>query len=253
MSQPAHLPFGVFVVLLMMSGAAAKSGQWLSAKVSGQVLRNGTNLHSGQGLEIGDKIRTGRAGRVLIVKDKDRVIVTPNSRFQVPRERSPNYRTELFQFLGTMKYDVEFAPWRRFAVRTPYLAIVVKGTAFKVDIGSNKTTVSVTRGAVQVTDGDTGQRALLKAGQMVTTLHRPNAGLVTSTMRSDLQGQDGAGNLLSAEQGLTASVEAGVDIGVGGSSGTASAGAGASAGGIGGSAGASVGAGGVGASVGLDF
>lgn len=252
MNMQRHYAFCSLALLLLTSGAAAKSAQWTSAKVTGQVILNGAALRSGQNLNGGDKIRTGRDGRTLLLKDRDHVIVTPNSRFQVPAESRGNYRTELFQYFGTMKYEIAPAPWRRFSVRTPYLAVVVKGTAFQVDISSGKTTVSVIRGAVQVIDGDTGERVLLRPGQAVTTLHKPNAGLVSGTIRAELTDGGAAGILGSAAPGLPGKLGAGIGIDAGGTS--ATAGAGASVGELGGSAGASVGGGtGIGAGVGLDF
>lgn len=253
MKTPFHFVSGVLVLLLLTSSAAAKPAQWLSAKVTGKVIWNGAVLRSGQNLNGGDRIQTGRTGRTLLLKDRDRVIVTPNSRFQVPAESGRNYRTELFQYFGTMKYEIAPAPWRRFSVRTPYLAVVVKGTAFRIDISSDRTTVSVTEGAVQVVDGDTGERVLLKPGQAVSTLHRPSAGLISSPSRAGLS-DDGVGGILgSAGSELGGNLDAEIGIDIGGTS--ASAGARASAGRLGGSAGASVGGGaaGIGAGVGLDF
>ena len=218
--------------------ASAQPVQWKASKATGQVLRNEDSLHSGDYLDNGDRIRTGRTGRALLVHNRSKVIVNPNSRFQIPPTTGQSQLTELFQFHGTMQYDVAHAPWRRFRVRTPFLAIVVKGTAFEIDIQSDSTKVSVTRGAVQVIDADTGERTLLTPGQSVSTRHRPNAGLEQQIRRAgDLPetlngGPPGIGGLpgggtaavnanagissgaLNAEAGVSVDAGAG-DIGVG--------------------------------------
>lgn len=236
--------------LLLAADASAQTAQWIASKASGHVLRNNEDMvTSGEHLDLGDRIKTGRNGRALLVHNRSKVIVTPNSRFQIPPSQSRNQLTEIFQYYGRLQYDVSHKPWRQFRVRTPYLAIVVKGTQFDIDIESSSTTVSVSRGAVQVIDSDTGQRSLLTPGQSITTRHRPNAGLVLQSRRADGNGSGTGSGAGSGGVSVNADIgSGGIGIGVDAGSAGVSASAGVGAGGLG--AGATAGDSSVGASVG---
>ena len=62
-------------------------------------------------------------------------------------------------------FDVDRQNVRHFAVETPYLAAVVKGTHFTVRVGGKGAAVMVARGLVGVTDLATGESADVPPGQ----------------------------------------------------------------------------------------
>lgn len=60
--------------------------------------------------------------------------------------------THFQQHFGDVTVDVERRNVQHFAVQTPYLAAVVKGTRFSVAVQNGGASVNVDRGAVQVRD-----------------------------------------------------------------------------------------------------
>lgn len=185
------------LVLGMASGAsAADDGVWLVSKASGEVwvATGGTqqvSLNQEETLKPGDTIRTGRSGRVLLVRGEETILISPNSVVGVPSERKEGLSTTIIQQAGSILLEVEKRNVKHFEVETPYLAAVVKGTHFSVTVSAGSTKVGVLRGQVEVSDFRTGQIAQVMPGQAATAFEHGKPGLSLS----------GAGTFNPIEQG----------------------------------------------------
>src|ERR1700751_979540 len=119
-------------------------------------------------LKPGDIIRTGRNGRVLLVRGEETILIAPNSEIGVPSEKKDGLSTTIQQRAGSILLEVEKRNVKHFEVETPYLAAVVKGTQFSVTIDGASTRVEVSRGQVEVADFKSGQIAQVLPGQAAT-------------------------------------------------------------------------------------
>jgi hypothetical protein len=185
------------LVLGTASGAsAADDGVWSVSKSSGEVwlATNGAqqvSLNQEETLKPGDTIRTGRNGRVLLVRGEETILISPNSVVGVPAEKKEGLSTTIIQQAGSILLEVEKRNVKHFEVETPYLAAVVKGTHFSVTVGAGSTKVGVLRGQVEVSDFKTGQVAQVMPGQTATAFEHGKPGLSLS----------GSGTLNPIEQG----------------------------------------------------
>jgi hypothetical protein len=176
--------------------SAADDGAWSVSKSSGEVWLaiNGTqqvSLGQEETLKPGDTIRTGRTGRVLLVRGEETILISPNSVVGVPAEKKEGLSTTIIQQAGSILLEVEKRNVKHFEVETPYLAAVVKGTHFSVTVGAGSTKVGVLRGQVEVSDFKTGQIAQVMPGQVATALEHGKPGLSLS----------GVGTINPIEQG----------------------------------------------------
>ena len=152
------------------SGATAQEGAWRVSKSSGDVSvttsgAQQVSLTDETTLRPGDNIRTGRNGRVLLVRGEESILIAPNSVIGIPEEKKEDGWTTVIQRAGSILLEVEKRNVKHFEVTTPYLAAVVKGTQFQVTVNNNETHVDVFRGQVEVTDFKSGQLALVLPGQ----------------------------------------------------------------------------------------
>src|SRR5580704_11642472 len=142
-------------------------------------------------LKPGDVIRTGRNGRVLLVRGEETILVSPNSVIGLPTEKKDGMSTTILQQAGSILLDVEKRNVKHFEVETPYLAAVVKGTQFAVTVNAASTSVEVSRGQVEVSDFKSGQIAQVLPGQAATASAHGKTGLTLS----------GSGAFFPIEQG----------------------------------------------------
>src|ERR1700761_834200 len=185
-----------FIFAVVSQANAADGGVWSVGKASGDVwIMNGdvqqVSLHSEDQLKPGDTVRTGRNGRLLLVRGEESILVAPNSVIGLPTEQKEGLSTTIIQQAGSILLEVEKRNVKHFEVETPYLAAVVKGTQFRVSVGATSTAVEVTRGQVQVTDFRSGQIAQIMPGQSATAFEHGKPGLSLG----------GSGTLNPIEQG----------------------------------------------------
>lgn len=178
------------------AASAADDGVWSVSKSSGEVWlatsgAQQVSLNQQETLKAGDTIRTGRNGRVLLVRGEETILISPNSVVGVPAEKKEGLSTTIVQQAGSILLEVEKRNVKHFEVETPYLAAVVKGTHFSVTVDAGSTKVGVLRGQVEVSDFKTGQIAQVMPGQVATALEHGKPGLSLS----------GAGTLNPIEQG----------------------------------------------------
>jgi hypothetical protein len=150
------------------SGSAA----WIVSQLSGdaRVVHPGlqpVTLKTAARLEPGDRILTGLAGRATLTRGADYIIVAPRSDLQLPETPQPEGFTRVIQNLGTMLFKVRHTGVPHFAVDTPMLAAVVKGTTFTVIVDKDRSAVQVIQGAVEVTATDGGMSKVVEGGKTV--------------------------------------------------------------------------------------
>jgi hypothetical protein len=178
------------------SAFAADGGTWSVSKASGDVWiategAQQASLSQEEILKPGDTIRTGRNGRVLLVRGEETILISPNSVVGLPTEKTDGLSTTIVQQAGSILLEVEKRNVKHFEVETPYLAAVVKGTHFSVTVNGGSTKVGVLRGQVEVSDFRTGQITQVMPGQFATAFEQGKAGLSLS----------GSGTFSPIEQG----------------------------------------------------
>ncbi|KJC34133.1 membrane protein [Bradyrhizobium sp. LTSP849] len=189
--------FVAALILGTSSGAsAADDGVWSVSKASGEVWvatdgAQQASLNQEEALKPGDTVRTGRNGRVLLVRGEETILISPNSVVGLPAEKKEGLSTTIIQQAGSILLEVEKRNVKHFEVETPYLAAVVKGTHFSVTVNAGSTKVGVLRGQVEVSDFRTGQVAQVMPGQAATAFEHGKPGLSLS----------GAGTFNPIEQG----------------------------------------------------
>src|SRR5262245_17852561 len=171
-----------FALVVASSAFAADDGTWSVKKSSGEVWVGTSGVQQAsvkadEVLKPGDTIRTGRNGRVLLVRGEESILVAPNSVIGLPAEKKEGLSTTIKQQAGSILLEVEKKNVKHFEVETPYLAAVVKGTQFRVTVNASGATVDVVRGQVEVADFKTGQIAQVMPGQHATAFSSGNAGL----------------------------------------------------------------------------
>ncbi|WFU27694.1 FecR family protein [Bradyrhizobium sp. CB1717] len=175
--------FMAALTLGMASGAfAADDGVWSVSKATGEVWvatdgAQQVSLNQERTLKPGNTIRTGRNGRVLLVRGEETILISPNSVVGLPAEKKDGLSTTIIQQAGSILLEVEKRNVKHFEVETPYLAAVVKGTQFSVTVGAGSTKVGVLRGQVEVSDFKTGQIAQVMPGQSATAFEHGKPGL----------------------------------------------------------------------------
>src|SRR3954463_1594083 len=166
--------FAAALILGTACGAsAADDGVWSVGKASGEVWvatsgAQQVSLNQQEALKPGDTIRTGRNGRVLLVRGEETILISPNSVVGLPTESKEGLSTTIIQQAGSILLEVEKRNVKHFEVETPYLAAVVKGTQFSVTIDGASTRVEVSRGQVGVADFTSGRVAQVLPGQSAT-------------------------------------------------------------------------------------
>jgi len=180
---------GFFLVMFTIpyagSGAIAEDSLWHVSKSSGDFWVTTAevqqaSLTEGQTLKPGASIRTGRNGRVLLVRGEETILVSPNSTIGIPAELKEGLSTTILQQAGSILLEVKKRDDKHFEVVTPYLAAVVKGTQFRVTVNKNNTSVGVLRGQVEVAGFKSGQYALVLPGQTAKVSAHGRGGLSLS-------------------------------------------------------------------------
>ena len=174
-------------LLTFATSSLAFSGQgsWQVGKMAGEVWISSSgaqkvSLTSATQVQAGDDIRTGRNGRVLLVRGEEVIMLAPNSEIAIPESSRDGMATTIVQRAGSAMFEVEKRNVQHFQVETPYLAAVVKGTQFQVSVTGGSARVNVTRGAVDVSDFKSGQHALIMPGQSARVAAVGAAGLSIS-------------------------------------------------------------------------
>lgn len=150
----------------------AQADDWTASKLRGRVLQLIDNQWQplDRGMVVPDTrpIRTLRSGRVTLVRGNETVDVGPDSEIQIVDRGGSKPFTTVKQQFGTVSVEAEVRQVQHFAVQTPYLAAVVKGTRFTVTSGKGGASVSVQRGHVEVDDLADKSHVTISIGQSVS-------------------------------------------------------------------------------------
>ncbi|NOT42055.1 MAG: FecR domain-containing protein [Alphaproteobacteria bacterium] len=103
------------------------------------------------------------SGRAVLVRGHETVIVEPNSRVQLPGT-AVNGNTQVLQTIGSAIYKIGKQKKPHFQVDTPYMAAVVKGTAFTVTVSDEEASVAVTEGLVEISTPDQSDVEFVRPG-----------------------------------------------------------------------------------------
>jgi hypothetical protein len=103
----------------------------------------------------------------MLTRGDDYVVVAPGSRLLLPNEEPQSGFTRLVQQVGTMLYKVHHTGIPHFAVQTPMLAAVVKGTSFTIIVDQDRAAVQVTQGIVEVSSAAGQSKRLVERGTTV--------------------------------------------------------------------------------------
>lgn len=127
------------------------------------------------------------SGRAVLVRGQETVIVEPNSRVQLPGTEV-NGNTQVLQTLGAAIYKIGKQNKPHFQVDTPYMAAVVKGTAFTVTVDDDNAAVAVSEGLVQVSTPDQSDVEFVRPG-FTALVSRENSSdiVIGRTPASDTQ------------------------------------------------------------------
>ncbi|MAY30745.1 MAG: hypothetical protein CL627_16360, partial [Aurantimonas sp.] len=145
------------------------AGNWIVDRVSGrawalEVGKEPVPLTAKMAVPEGVTIETSWTGRVRLVDDKNVMTFAPSTVAVVAPSHADS-RTRVVQQVGSVEFDVEKRGRPHFFVETPYMAAVVKGTTFTVEVSDVATNIDVSTGLVEVRDPRSGQRAAIGAGQ----------------------------------------------------------------------------------------
>ena len=140
---------------LALVSTAAMADDWTAAKLRGNVLAlDGINwVHLQRGDIVSDSrvIRTLADGNVQFTRDGETIDVGGNSQIQI-HDRSGQRFTTVNEAFGKVSIEANVENVKHFAVQTPFIAAVVKGTIFTVTSGKVASEVEVNRGKVGVED-----------------------------------------------------------------------------------------------------
>ena len=118
------LLLGLAVLLHGGSPASAEDALWQVGKSSGEVWLTATgaqtvSLSGAASLRPGDNIRTGRNGRVLLVRGEETILIAPNSAIGIPAQAKEGLSTTIMQQAGSIVLEVEKRNVQHFEVETP--------------------------------------------------------------------------------------------------------------------------------------
>ncbi len=170
---------GLSIAALLLASSAPAWGataKWSVSERSGSV----SVLHGGISriavkdgdVDTGDVIATGVNGRAVLVRGEEFLVVAPNSRLRIADPEQSGGLVQIIEEAGNVIFRIKRMTMQHFAVKTPYLAAVVKGTTFSVSVGPEGASVQVIEGAVEVATPDGGARDLVRPGMVAAVSAR---------------------------------------------------------------------------------
>jgi hypothetical protein len=168
----------------MLFATGVMADDWVASRLRGPVLQ----LQSGtwQPLNRGDivpdsrSIRTLATGHVTLVRGTETIDLGPNTQIKIHDRGGAKPFTTVTQAVGQVTIEAEVQNVQHFAVNTPFLAAVVKGTRFVVTSGKSSATVTVRRGHVAVEDTANRQHVTIGVGQTATADNDKTTSLAVS-------------------------------------------------------------------------
>ena len=157
-----------FAASILLTGAtASRADDWKIVSIQGEVLVNHNNhwnrLQTGDVVSDDSIIRSMPRGTALFTRDREKIVIAPNTEIQIVDRQGERYTTVMEHF-GTVGVEANVENVKHFEVRTPYVAAVVKGTIFGVHSDSHGGAVSVQRGVVGVSSSRGDKHSDVRAG-----------------------------------------------------------------------------------------
>lgn len=217
MSKLAIASVLVFLVGGQASAAGKKSDHWMVTQLTGEarVIHPGlqsASLKVDAEVAPGDTLVTGNSGHATLVHGRDYILVAPNSELKLPTGAQPSGFTRVIESLGSILFKVEHTAIPHFAVETPMLAAVVKGTTFNVVVDEQRTSVEVIQGIVQVSAFEGGMTRLVEGGGIVAVeprnpatlfdVDKPAAAPSSTSIKISASGWTGTGSVSKLTGGL---------------------------------------------------
>jgi hypothetical protein len=133
------------------------------------------NVMVGTVLKNGDWVRTGSNGQAKIgFKDGSYLILGSDSSFTVAGVGDPTFWNLMRGKYYFVVHLLQQWILKKFEVRTPNVAVAIRGTEFTVEVaGDNATTVTILKGTVDVQDRTSGSNATITANQTLTLPNVP--------------------------------------------------------------------------------
>jgi hypothetical protein len=143
---------------------------WTAQKLRGTVLElvNGAwqKIERGAVVPESHVVRTMGNARVVFVRGSETVELGPDTQVAFYQRDSDRFTT-VQQYFGEVTVEADVEKVKHFAVQTPHLAAVVKGTVFVVRSDDKGASVEVKRGAVAVHSSESHESVTVLAGQQV--------------------------------------------------------------------------------------
>ncbi len=170
MTRFITIALSVLFITAFGSPGVATAAEWSVVRASGEVViqiagAQPASLTNGETLPPGGVLRTGANARAVLVRAQEQMIVGPNSVVALPPGPEDRQFTTIVQAAGVVEFSVEKRNVKHFAVTTPQLAAVVKGTHFVVGAFNSGGVVKVASGRVEVTALQSGQVTDVTANQ----------------------------------------------------------------------------------------
>jgi hypothetical protein len=157
---------------LVFGATSALAAEWTVTKLRGTVLLlvDGAWEPIARGAIVPEHrvVRTVQ-GRVTLQRGNETIDLGPQTQISIDDRGGPRPFTTVTQHFGHVQVEAEVKDVRHFAVQTPFLVAVVKGTRFVVKSGKRGASVDVRRGAVLVVDPDSSSSVTVGAGQSAST------------------------------------------------------------------------------------
>ena len=170
--RPSNATKALSVLLVLTFGvSAALADDWQAIKLRGSVFvshdRAWVRLNRGDVVSDSSAIRILSDGVVEFVRDRETIDLAPNTQIRI-FDRAGQRFTTVQEFYGAVSIEANVENVRHFAVRTPFVAALVKGTMFTVTSNAQSSTVRVRRGVVGVEDLLRKLFAEVRRGQQAT-------------------------------------------------------------------------------------
>ena len=141
---------------------------WVAERLRGSVLilKGGewTALQRGDVVSDDSYVKTLGNGRVEFTRGAETIALAGHTMIQIIDGNRAKF-TNVHQHYGQVTVEAERKDVNHFAVLSPYVAAIVKGTQFTVRSGASGASVSVDRGTVGVTDQVSGSSVEISPGQ----------------------------------------------------------------------------------------
>jgi hypothetical protein len=150
----------LIVVLALIASAFAAAGSAVAANTAWQIVQTAGEVSVTTGgffpvsvdpkapLPDGAVVATGASGRAILRRGAEQIALDPLSRIVLAADA--DLTTRIRQDAGSAVFNIGKRRAPHFEVGTPFLAAIVKGTAFRVTVARDGAAVYVSEGAVEV-------------------------------------------------------------------------------------------------------